>query len=66
MHTGPKISDCPNLEINSWKVKNVKNVETSRYEICDQIGDIVGLKDTTSQKYLGDFLSASGKNMVNI
>ena len=66
MHTGPKNQDCPDLEINSWKIKNVKNIQTSCYEICDEVGDIVSLKSTESQKYLGDFLSSSGKNIVNL
>ena len=66
MHTGPKKEDCPDLEIDSWKIKTVKNIQTSSYDICDEVGEIVNLKSTDAQKYLGDFLSSSGKNMVNI
>ena len=36
------------------------------YEICDELGEIVTLNSTDTQRYLGDYLSSSGKNMKNI
>ena len=66
MHIGPKSEECEQLEINSWKIKNVENLETATYEICDEMGDLVPLKETKSQKYLGDILSSNCQNMENI
>ena len=46
--------------------ENVRNLQTSQYEICDEVGEIVTLNTTDAQRYLGDVLSSSGKNMNNI
>ena len=66
MHTGPKSDNCPELKINSWRVKNVENIQTSEYETIDEMGDCVTLGETETEKYLGDFLSSNGRNMKNI
>ena len=61
MHVGKKTYACVPLEINSWKVSNVKNMETSKYEMCDEIGKMVELKEAENTKYLGDIISSNGK-----
>ena len=66
MHVGKEDLVCPDLYIDTWKVKNVKNHMTNKYEICDEVGDKFLIKNTESQLYLGDFLSSSGKNSLNI
>ena len=66
MHVGKKVDDCPELKINSWKVRDVENVVTSEYELCDEISDEVPLSDVEDQKYLGEILSSNAKNHENI
>ena len=34
-----------NLYVNTWKVKNVKNIVTSKYEIADEMGEIAKLNE---------------------
>jgi len=66
MHVGKKKDECVPLKINSWKVSNVKNLETSKYEICDEIGEKFQLKEAENTTYLGDVISFDAKNTKNI
>ena len=61
-----KTDDCVQLEINFWKVSNVKSKETSKYEMCDEIGEIFKLKEAENTKYLGDVISHDASNTENI
>ena len=66
MHIGPKSKCCPKLSIDKWKVEQVKCASTGQFEISE---DIIGkhqLKSVDDQKYLGDLLSSSGTNRLNI
>ena len=66
MHVGKSDEHCPKLTIDSWKVKNVRSIKTSQYEICDEVGDTVEIKDSEHERYLGDEILATGRNDVNI
>ena len=66
MHIGPKSQVCPRLLIDKWEVKKVKCASTGQFQLSE---DIIGkhqLKSVDDQKYLGDILSSSGTNRVNI
>ena len=60
------INECPELFVNKWNVKNVKNIETATYEITDEVGGNEKLIDTEQQTYLGDIISSNAKNTANI
>ena len=66
MHVGKNKTICPDLKIDTWKVKSVKNHVTNKYSLCDQIGDKYIIKDTETQLYLGDYLASDGTNTTNI
>ena len=66
MHVGREKEECPKVTINTWRVKNVKNIVTSKYEIADEMGDITELNEAESQRYLGDIVQSNGKNDENI
>ena len=66
MHVGSDKTVCPDLNIDTWKVKSVKNHETNKYEISDEVGDKYVIKDTEKQLYLGDYLASDGTNTLNL
>ena len=66
LHLGKDKEHCPDLKINTWRVKCVESHSSSEYEMSDEVGDIYQLKSENSQKYLGDILSSDTKNAKNI
>ena len=66
MHIGPKSQFCPNLSIDKWKVKQVKCASTGQFELSEEIVGKHQLKSVDDQKYLGDLLTSSGTNKLNI
>ena len=66
LHLGQQKEYCPDLKINTWKVKCVDSHSSTEYEMSDEVGDLHQLKNSDSQKYLGDILSADTKNYKNI
>ena len=62
MHIGKSNEICPDIYIDSWKVKCEQNLTASQYELKDEIGEKHQLDATSDQKYLGDILSANGMN----
>ena len=66
MHVGKDKTLCPEVEIDTWKMKTVKNHVTNQYELIDEIGDIYVIKGTDNQLYLGDYLACDGSNKINL
>ena len=66
LHVGQKSEICPEIKINTWKVKKVKNLLTAQYEMSDEIGELHSLTEANQQKYLGDILSSNSQNIKNI
>ena len=57
---------CQNLKIGEWKVKNVNNTETNELSREDTYNGETDITETEEEKYLGDIISKSGKNVRNI
>ena len=70
MHVGRRKNEdiCPDLFVDGWKLKEVSEIDTGTVE-DDSVDDYDGLQkmdEVTDEKYLGDVLSADGKNLKNI
>ena len=70
MHVGRRKNEdiCPDLFVDGWKLKEVSEIDTGIVE-DDLVDDYDGLQkmdEVTDEKYLGDVLSADGKNLKNI
>jgi hypothetical protein len=66
MHIGQKKSFCPCLKIDNWDVKLVEDFETGRKITQDElIGDHI-IEESESEKYLGDYITNTGRNDKNI
>ena len=57
---------CQNLKIGEWKVKNVNNIETNELSREDTYNGETEITETEEEKYLGDIISKSAKNVRNI
>ena len=57
---------CQNLKIGEWKVKNVNNTETNELSREDTYNGETDITETEEEKYLGDIISKSAKNVRNI
>ena len=66
MHVGKKTVVCPELYIDEWEIKEVKDIETGRIDIEDKYKDSVVMDESDSEKYIGDILSTNGSNTKNI
>ena len=66
MHVGVKKEYCPNLELDDWKVKNVKDVNTGENELVDEYVGLSKLEESSMEKYLGDLVANDGSNTKNI
>ena len=65
LHVGRKNETCPELFIDTWKVKAVSHVNT-KFDLKDEEGESTLVEISESEKYLGDILTADGKNRKNI
>ena len=66
MHIGKNVEECPDIFINTWKVKSANQISAASYEFSDELGDTYKILNTKNHKYLGDILSSDTKNMKNI
>ena len=68
MHVGKSFADfkCQDLLIDNWKEVEMFNEVSGIDEIEDVCNDDLKMKETSSEKYLGDILSVDGKNVNNI
>ena len=57
---------CPELFIDAWKVEHAKEMDTDQYNLKDELSDEYQIEKTDEEKYLGDVISADGKNHKNI
>ena len=66
LHVGRKNQTCPELFIDTWKVKNVSHVNTNKFDIEDEEGGGAKVEISDAEKYLGDIITSDGKNRKNI
>ena len=68
MHIGktPKTIMCCELKIDGWREENVTCVETGTTQIKDSYEGGNILETSLGERYLGDIISADGKNDKNI
>ena len=66
LHVGWKNQTCPELFIDTWKVKNVSHVNTNKFDIEDEEGGGAKVEISDAEKYLGDIITSDGKNRKNI
>ena len=66
MHVGASKSYCPDLKLDEWDVKTVKNILTGEKSQEDQFLGPNSLEKTDNEKYLGDIISNDGTNTKNI
>ena len=57
---------CQDLKVDKWEEIVTKNEETGIDEINDICNGYEIMEETTEDKYLGDVISADGKNIKNI
>ena len=66
IHVGNNSACCPDLYLDHWELKKVKDFETGESEFVDaEIGEFK-VSEATDEKYLGDIISHDGKNSKNI
>ena len=65
LHTG-KVHENIELYVDGWAMKNVKDVETGEIKRQDILEGSMEISHLDSDKYLGQTLSADGKNTSNI
>ena len=68
LHVGKTKSKirCQNLKIGEWKVKNVRNTNTSENSHEEIFTGDTDITETDDERYLGDIISKNGKNAKNI
>ena len=66
MHLGSKKCYCPELKIEKWELKVVKDLDTGVLEIKDELNGEHTMETSEAEKYLGDIISNNGKNSKNI
>ena len=57
---------CPSLTVDRWKEKQIDKVETNKSSVEDIHDGFHELEESSSEKYLGDIISRTGKNDENI
>ena len=65
LHTESEHENIP-LFVDGWEIKDVKNVETGEMYRQDTLVGDMEISHMNSDKYLGQILSANGKNTKNI
>ena len=66
MHVGKKTPYCPELGIDSWKMKVNTKIETNTDEHIDEFDGDVMMEESEEEKYLGDIITHDGMNKKNI
>ena len=68
MHVGNKRIEeiCPDLYVDGWRLKEVSDIQTGESDIFDEYEGMQQMDKVDEEKYLGDILSADGKNVKNI
>ena len=68
MHVGKQCNSdiCPDLHVDSWKMKTVNEVETGGNKLVDEYTGLHEMKEVETEKYLGDVISSDGKNLKNM
>ena len=66
MHVGKKTPYCPELGIDSWKLKEKTNFETKTGEYIDEFDGDIMMEESEEEKYLGDIITHDGMNKKNI
>ena len=66
MHVGRKTCYCPDLYIDTWKVKPIDEFEASPGGVGDIFEGDAKMDDSEEEKYLGDLISADGTHTKNI
>ena len=57
---------CQELKVDRWEELEIRNEETGIDEIKDVCNDEDIMEEKTEEKYLGDLISADGKNIKNV
>ena len=65
MHVGKQNNECPDIQINEWKIEEDKDENTTEKEDEYCVGEIP-IKSVKKQEYLGSILAHDGKNEENI
>ena len=66
LHIGPKQITCPDLFINTWKLKKREEYETGIRNLVDVENEDHKIEKTEEEKYSGDIITIYGKNVKNI
>ena len=68
LHIGKQFESfkCQTLRVDNWKEMEIVNEEKNVQEITDFIEGEKDMESKESEKYLGDLISADGKNLRNI
>ena len=68
MHVGKKRIEeiCPDLFVDSWKLKEVTEIETGEEVLNEVHTGLSKMEEVIQEKYLGDIISHDGKNMKNV
>ena len=66
IHVGKKKPYCPELSIDSWKLKLKNGVKTKNEEISDIFDGEAEMEESHEEKYLGDIVTNDGTNKKNI
>ena len=66
MHVGIKKPYCPELSIDSWKMKVKTEIESKTEEQIDEFDGDVIMEESEEEKYLGDIITHDGMNKKNI
>ena len=66
LHVGRKNQICPDLYLDTWKVKIIEQLNTNKFDLEDEEGPEALVENSEEEKYLGDILTTDGKNGKNI
>ena len=66
LHIGRQNSVCPDLFIDNWEVVKVDSSKTGFGNLSDEQTEPHKMEMVDKEKYLGDIISVTGKNLENI
>ena len=66
MNVGKPSTQCPDLFVDKWELKKVRNYFTGSENLKDKEDGRAKLNNIEYEKYLGDIVSFEGKNKRNI
>jgi hypothetical protein len=66
LHVGKTQHVCPELYVDDWKMKKVKEYETGIRNLEDVFDGDFPMEEVQDEKYLGDILTNDGTNTKNV